>query len=723
MSGKLKLMTTLFMAFMLTGCVINSSALPSNSESSDSSASSSENNSSSDSTSDSSSSDSSSSSSESSLSSESSSGTSVVYETYYVNVASGYPTASTSTDISSLLSSAPYSYFATDGVSISSVAALKIYPNETLDALKFASGKAGGSLALSFSVPVTISSITLSVGQYSADDSVVTVSDGIAALTGTVSSGVTSLDFALGSSVNSSTLTISSPASNRFYLYGIAIATGGSSSSSSSSSSSGSSSSGSSSSLPEGAGFYKATSYTSTLQQLKEETGIFKLGSTGNQKILVIPVQFTDYPCSTLTGGCEAVRTNINKTFFGQSSETGWESVSSYYAKSSYGKLNISGVVAPWYNVSMTSSAFSQLTGSGDYADYFDPTWTAVEQAVAWYKSQTASSLTDYDSNSDGFIDAVWMVYSAPDYGANSSLPETFWAYTYWDYDNESSANTASPVPFCYAWASYDFMWEGGYTSGGSAAVDAHTYIHETGHVLGLDDYYSYTDGDWGAAGGVDMMDYNIVDHNAYSKMALEWTYPYVIDGTASSTTITLNPFESSGDCIIINNSWNGSPLDEYLAIEFYTPTGLNFLDSQNGGYTNGLAGFTVPGVKIYHIDSRLGHFDWSTGAFMNFADIIDTSDNNYYTDLAVSNSSEYSSANANYKLVHLLEAGKSNTFKTGSTASNSTLFTTGKTFTPSSFASFFVNSGKFDDGSAIGNSITVSSVTSLSATVTITKI
>ena len=38
----------------------------------------------------------------------------------------------------------------------------------------------------------------------------------------------------------------------------------------------------------------------------------------------------------------DKLKENIEQTFFGASDETGWESVSSFYKKSSYNKLNLS---------------------------------------------------------------------------------------------------------------------------------------------------------------------------------------------------------------------------------------------------------------------------------------------------------------------------------------------------------------------------------------------
>ena len=472
-------------------------------------------------------------------------------------------------------------------------------------------------------------------------------------------------------------------------------------------------------SVAPGVGYYRAENYSITQSQYNNAAGLFTLPSTGVQKLLVIPVSFSDYPCGPT---CSQRLSNLEKTFFGGANETSWESVASYYHRSSYGQLTLEGIVTPVFESSMTTATFASSTRTtGDYASYFNPTWLIVEQAVAWYKTQSGSSLAEYDQDNDGFIDAVWLVYNNPNSKRASYTPEgeeIFWAFTYWDYDNWNKSSVSSPVPMTYAWASYDFMYEGY----GSTGLDAHTYIHETGHILGLDDYYSYSEGDWGAAGGVDMMDYNIVDHNSYSKFTLGWVHPYVINGDVNQVSIELSPFEATGEFILINDTWNGSAYDEYLAIEFYTPTGLNYLDSQPGGYpANGLRAFSEPGIKIYHVDSRLGLFNNS--GFIGYTDTA-TPSVSTYPYIAHSNTVDYSQ-NANFRLLHLLEAGGVNTFKNnGAVATNATLFRQGNTFTPATFSSFFYNSGgRFNDNTTIGYSIAVNTITYSKATLTITKI
>jgi len=469
------------------------------------------------------------------------------------------------------------------------------------------------------------------------------------------------------------------------------------------------------------AGYYKPTSYTITQNQYKLASQQFSLPASGTRKMLVIPVSFSDARCSAPV--CASRISDLEKTFFGATADTSWESVASFYNKSSYGKLTLTGIVTPFYESPMSMEDFATMTRTtGDYPDNFDPTWHMVEQAVAWYKTYSGSNLTQYDTDGDGFIDAVWLVYNNPN-ALNAVYSEAgedvYWAYTYWDYDNWNYSNMSSPVAMTYAWASYDFMYEGY----GSSGIDAHTYIHETGHVLGLDDYYSYGDDDWGPAGAIDMMDYNIVDHNAYSKFLLGWADPYVVDGTATTTQITLNPFESSGDFIIINNSWNGSVFDEYLMLEFYTPTGLNQKDSLPGGYPgNNVRAFTEAGIKIYHVDARIGAYNGSLDIFIGYVDTVYL--NSYFPYLAHSNTGEFSE-NENYRLLHLLEAGGVNTFKnSGAIATNATLFQQGDSFSPTAFASFFNQpNAKFNDNTVIGYSIAVTSMSSSQTTVTITKL
>jgi M6 family metalloprotease-like protein len=501
--------------------------------------------------------------------------------------------------------------------------------------------------------------------------------------------------------------------------------------------------------LPDtGEGFYRLEQPTITRDDFKWMTGSALDGGamphTGNMNLLVVPVNFLDYNCGA-ADQCATRNENIRKSFFGDSEEMEYESVASYYEKSSYGRLNIGGVVTPTFQVNKTVVDWARESRpmiDPSLQSFYHPTWGLTEDIVAWYRAQRLVNqvdfplpLEEFDQDDNGWIDAIVMIYNAPSY-PNASYPadvrDKLWAYAYWNYnslDFESENEADYPIPFTFFFASHDFMYEGY----GQATLDPHTFIHEVGHLLGLQDYYTYDrlNGDWGAAGALDMMDNNILDHNAYTKFLLEWIEPIVIDNTKQETTLTIQPFESSGDAIIVNNSFNGSPYDEYLIIEFYTPTGLNEKHSLTPYAGNNLQGFTVPGIKIYHIDSRIGAYSSSTNSFIGFTDeVIRATDfTQPYEYYFIMNSNSVSRHRLNgqrgtfegqyMKLVHLLEANGVNTFREGFRATNNTLFVEGDSFTPLKHFSSFPIFGQFNDGSEIGFEIIVDSITSEGATLT----
>jgi M6 family metalloprotease-like protein len=480
----------------------------------------------------------------------------------------------------------------------------------------------------------------------------------------------------------------------------------------------------------------KATSYKA--EDEAESAEGFMMPSTGKVNILVIPVIIDDFS----SNATEGVRSSISKAFFGDPSDTSWESLASYYYKSSYGQLLLNGTVAPWYESGYTSSELSKLTYSGtsSYASGYQPTWTVLENAVSWYAKKYNTNLSEFDSNKDGVIDAVWLVYSAPDYSNDTALDSTdFWAYTYSDllpYEKavKAGGEVSTDIPFRYSWASFDFLYAGYEKSG----IDAHTYIHETGHLMGLDDYYvsdtteSYPT-NYGPMGRIDMMDYNIIDHDAYSKFALGWIKPYVVTGDA---TITLEPSATTGQAILLPTSdgWNGNYFDEYILMEFYTPSLLNEKDSASAYADNGAQGFTEDGVRIYHVDARLVKI---SGKTVTYSDKIVSDDSTgAYTMAAHSNSGSYNASMGTpvaFRLIQEMDCTKKRNFDTEyepytkngksyklpCTADNSTLFQAGDSFSFSSYASSFPKT-TMNNGTTFGYTVSFASMSSKSITATI---
>jgi M6 family metalloprotease-like protein len=338
-----------------------------------------------------------------------------------------------------------------------------------------------------------------------------------------------------------------------------------------------------------------------------------RLQSTGDAYVIVLPIHISGLASSYYPGS--SFESDLEKTFFGESSDTYWESLTSFYNKSSYGQLNIKGVVAPIYNADIN---YRYVPSSNSDPSGIYGVSALGEKALHYFLNITQGQALDkssYDQNNDGYADSVWLVYDIPNYSSYNYLTGTTGNLTkntipYWAYTSNVPLNNYinDSLHFNnFSWASYDFMYEK------KSGLDAHTYIHETGHLLGLDDYYDYN-GATTPMGCIDMMDYNVGDHNSFSKFALGWVKPYLID---SAVTLNLKSATETGECIILKpQDYNGTAFSEYFMVQFVTPTGLNYQDYVNGyyiyknnaGVSQVLTVYSEPGIMITHVTSYFGY-------------------------------------------------------------------------------------------------------------------
>ena len=329
--------------------------------------------------------------------------------------------------------------------------------------------------------------------------------------------------------------------------------------------------------------------------------------SLGNPKILIIPVWFKDSSKYISDLKKSIVRKDITTAYFGTNEETGWRSVKTYYEELSSGKLTLTGTVSQWYEPNYNIA---------DVARDGEITQELVISATDWYfNNHPSEKRSDYDSDNNYFFDCVMLIYAAPDYQAlRKDDYDNLWAYCYW-LQNEK---TSKVTPNVFFWASYDFMYSQGadaynrtdhpYGNGDTTHcnIDAHTYIHEMGHVFGLDDYYDYSSADYSPAGMFSMQDSNVGAHDPYSVMALGWADPYVVTGNSE---VTIGVFQKTKDLVVISPKWNGigSPFDEYIILELFSNTGLNEFDCTYAyGNNSDLKGPESFGIRMWHVDSRL---------------------------------------------------------------------------------------------------------------------
>ncbi len=423
------------------------------------------------------------------------------------------------------------------------------------------------------------------------------------------------------------------------------------------------------------------------------------LQSKGDRKLLVIPIAFKDSDESTL----EEKTIYIQNAFFGEKNHTNYDSVSGYYNKSSYGQVRLTGEVTPWFKADFVASDWQSVSTT-----YTSVSSRLVAEAVDYLKENSSIDFNQYDTDEDGYIDGIYAIYDHP-LDQNGETSTLFWAYTYYAKINEAGFNKEEPFAKAYGWTSVDTIIQKDHRS------YTNYLIHETGHLFGLEDYYNIfssgttarSDFHYQPTGCFDMMDYNIGDHSSFSKYLLNWTSPLVVKEGISGT-YKLKSFVQSGQYILVPSSdYDDSPFSEYLLIEYFTPDSLNKF---SGSYTyidrnNKMGVYNYPqhhGLRIYHVNARLGYFKKGRDTSKLIAFIDDPDYESKLPAEAVGVNYAYRNSLHNYQadagdqvLVHLLESSGNNTFVNGIPANNETLFKIGDDFGINTFTDFKFSNGE----------------------------
>jgi len=471
------------------------------------------------------------------------------------------------------------------------------------------------------------------------------------------------------------------------------------------------------------ASFKKIENSKETIKNIKTKFNYFdvtssygnnSLPSLSSPSLLVVPVQFSDLSSKWTTSKLNSLK----GAFIGTNSDNSnsyWESLKSYYYKSSYGKLDLNITITDVLSPSIKASKFKKLEEDSDGNITGVGIETIIENdysSITINNVKLKDNVSNYDSNNDGYIDAIWFVYNEFDIDYINNYNK------YWAYSSISFVDT--PI-LSYANMGAGFLFEDS-----KDGLDAHTLIHETGHLLGLDDYYTYeSNKSYSCLGCIDMMDYNVGDHNAFSKFALDWVNPYLVD---KSINISLKDFPSSGECIILpSSSFNNSAFSEYYIIEYYKPTSLNSFDNRESDVY--YSTFSKSGILVYHVDARLAKIKYNGNSeeMIGFLDknedsipSISGSDTNYtYYYVGASNSKDYSYSG--YNLIELVTTNNKNLYDEEKEATNNTaLWKKGDVIDRKS-TSTFLNNYKFNDGSNFNYKVEIKDINSSEAKLNIT--
>jgi M6 family metalloprotease-like protein len=292
------------------------------------------------------------------------------------------------------------------------------------------------------------------------------------------------------------------------------------------------------------------------------------LAASGNQKMLVLLIAFSDM--SPVSGDTQAI---IHSKLFGDGTAgPPHDSLRNYYLRSSYSQLTLSGNTLGWYTTAYPRSNIPETVSGRE---------NLIKEVLNYYNVQ-GHDFTQYDNDGDGTIDYFAVIWAGP--------PQD-WGDFWWGYNtgfSDSSYTVDGKTLYTYSW-----QWES--ASYPTGLFGPKVLTHETGHALGLSDYYDYDDevGPIGGVGGLDMMDSDYGDHNCFSKFLLNWITPTVCS-TGGTHTVTLNPSESSQDAMIVMpTAIEENTFDEYFMIQARNQT------QNDVGYPNS-------GLLVWHVDARL---------------------------------------------------------------------------------------------------------------------
>lgn len=355
--------------------------------------------------------------------------------------------------------------------------------------------------------------------------------------------------------------------------------------------------------------------------------------SSGNVKVLVVPISFNNASSSSINV--------LEACFNGNATTLSGESVSSYYNKSSYGKLNLSfDVYSSWIKMEKRYQ-------------YYDENISACISYALSVVDKTYD-LSNYDSDSDGYIDSIWFIYDI-NYNSDTNY---FWAWTS-DFSGYSLSYDSKKVGKI-AFASLEFAdssdsYYQSHTEYRSNKYTARTYIHETGHLLGLEDYYDYDyDYNTGVSHcmyGQSMMDENYGDLDAASKLLLGWVNPIVV---SESDVVTIGSTALSSDNVILiskNIKSKKTIFNEYILLEFWTSDGLNAYDADKS------FGSDAYGIRVLHLDATINYVNGkatqTSGNRPSYFKYNNTDDDshNFLETLALNPSAIYNSTTRTYNV------------------------------------------------------------------------
>jgi M6 family metalloprotease-like protein len=307
--------------------------------------------------------------------------------------------------------------------------------------------------------------------------------------------------------------------------------------------------------------------------------------TTGSRKLICLLIGYTDLAFTKTQNDFNNL---FNQVSYSTDGATG--SVKDFYLENSYSLFNLTVDVAGPYTASNNMAYY----GANDASGYDLRPRELVTEAIN--AADVDVNFSDYDNDSDGWVDGVYVIFAGYDESAGASA-NAMWAHAW----SLSSALMKDGVYLQRYSCSSELR-----DTSGTGLSRIGVICHEFGHVLGAPDYYD-TDyatggqyqgmGDWDlmAGGSWNNSGATPAHHNGLTKVYFyNWaSFNYISTGA----TITLNNSVENDDSFY---RYETTTSNEYFFIE----------NRQQIGFDGSIPG---AGMMIYHV-----HSNFASGASSN---------------------------------------------------------------------------------------------------------
>lgn len=311
------------------------------------------------------------------------------------------------------------------------------------------------------------------------------------------------------------------------------------------------------------------------------------LPSKGEIKIFALVISFLDYPLG------DPDRETINQRLFGPENPADpaypYESLRAYYLRSSYGQLDLQGDLEDvlWYQAPYKRDRIATMD---KYANENSEAREAlIKEALDSFVS-SGHDFSQYDNDGDDYIDYFLVFWTGP----RGEWASFWWSYQPYFSDMGYTLNGKRLYRYSWQWVVDNYS---------TAEFSAISAIHNTGHALGLPDYYDYDVRDKlvGGVGGFDMMDSRNFDHNCFSKFLLEWLTPEFFN--SANRTVALKASGDYPDAFMFTPAFSTDPpldqlFSEYFMVQNRYATGN---DARLSTINNGDVG-----LAVWHVNASL---------------------------------------------------------------------------------------------------------------------